>query len=351
MLHAMSNQEVNFAFLNRSLHLARLAEGTHFPNPQVGAVIVHRGRIIGEGYHKRAGEAHAEVEAVRSVKDHSLLHQSTMYVTLEPCSYFGRTPACVDLILKHKIPRVVVGCLDPNPKVSGKGVARLRARGVEVQLAPDPAPFEELINWFRVNQLKGRAWVTVKWAESADGYIGVFDKNGQPAPARISGFETAIFTHKLRARHQAILVGRVTAEMDAPLLSTRNYPGPSPLRIVLDPKRVLSDSLAIFGGDHAAKRLCFSPSAESDWPLSRPLSWPVVLKRMYEEYGICKLLVEGGTNTIQPLLDDRLVDEVVRIKSPVFLGSGRKAPVIDPDKHVLKRFFIGKDELSLLNNS
>ena len=115
-----SPSDINFAFLDRALHLALQAEGTHYPNPQVGAVIVHEGRIIGEGYHKRAGGPHAEVEAVRAVEDHTLLPHSTIYVTLEPCSYFGRTPACVDLILKHNIPRVVIGCMDPNPKVAGK---------------------------------------------------------------------------------------------------------------------------------------------------------------------------------------------------------------------------------------
>jgi diaminohydroxyphosphoribosylaminopyrimidine deaminase/5-amino-6-(5-phosphoribosylamino)uracil reductase len=347
----MSHSAINFSYLHRALHLAKLAEGTHFPNPQVGAVIVHNNRIIGEGYHKRAGEAHAEVEAVRAVEDYSLLSESTIYVTLEPCSYFGRTPACVDLILKHNIPRVVVGCLDPNPKVSGKGIARLRAQGVEVHLTPDPKPFEELINWFRVNQLERRAWVTVKWAESTDGFIGVFDENDKPAPARISGFETGIFTHKLRARHQAILVGSVTAEVDDPLLNTRYYPGPSPLKMLLDPERRLPYSLNVFNGGSSAKRLCFMPSGAHDWPLDEPFSWSLLLKNIYEEHGICKLLVEGGTNTIQSLLDEGLADEVIRIKSPIFLMNGRKAPSIPSYKHSSKQFFIGKDEILLLNYS
>jgi diaminohydroxyphosphoribosylaminopyrimidine deaminase/5-amino-6-(5-phosphoribosylamino)uracil reductase len=347
----MSYQAINFSYLHRALHLARLADHAHFPNPQVGAVIVNNNRIIGEGYHKRAGEAHAEVEAVRSVEDKRLLSESTIYVTLEPCSFFGKTPACVDLIIKHRIPRVVVGCLDPNPKVSGKGVERLRAQGVEVVLAPDPSAFEALIKWFRVNQLEKRAWVTAKWAESADGFIGSFDSEGKPVPRAISGFETGIFTHKLRAQHQAILIGRTTAESDDPALTTRHYPGPSPLRLVLDPSAKLSPSLGIFQDPEKTRRLCHHLRQPYDWQLPKPSTWSALLEHLFQDRGICSLLVEGGSYTLQKLLTENVVDEIVQIKSSIVLGNGTKAPSAPSRMRLQKRIFLGKDEIALLNCS
>ncbi|MFK7969494.1 MAG: bifunctional diaminohydroxyphosphoribosylaminopyrimidine deaminase/5-amino-6-(5-phosphoribosylamino)uracil reductase RibD [Bacteroidia bacterium] len=337
------------AYLNRCLHLASLAGPAHFPNPQVGAVIVHNGRIIGEGYHQQYGGPHAEVNAVQSVADKTLLKQSTIYVSLEPCNHTGKTPPCVDLILTHKIPRVVVGCTDPNPAVAGKGIARLREHGVEVVLNPDPAPFEALIAWFRVNQLEKRSYMSLKWAESANGFIGDFDEAGIPRPVQLTGFEAGIITHHLRANHQAILIGRQTAMSDQPRLDTRLVPGHSPMRLILDPQRSISDDDPVLGGGKNTVRLCKHPRTAFDHPIPEDARWEVLLPYLYTSLGICSILVEGGSNTLQRILDEGLADAITRYISPGHLQSGTRAPAIPHQFRVKQRYLAGKDVVELLN--
>lgn len=339
----------DFAFLQRCLHLAQLSEGTHYPNPQVGALIVHDGHIIGEGYHHTYGGPHAEVAAVRAVADKSLLATSTIYVSLEPCNHTGKTPPCVDLILTHKIPRVVIGCLDPNPLVAGKGAARLRDHGIEVIINPEPQPFESLIAWFRVNQLEKRSWITAKWAESLDGFVGKYDANGNPTPTQLTGFEAGTFTHQLRAKHQAILIGRGTAQSDDPSLTTRYFPGRSPLRLVLDPRNQLSSSLRLFTNTKTTKRLTRKPVHDFDWQLPDKQDWNSILTWLYLEKKVCSIFVEGGTNTLQRLLDVQRIDQLIRYKSPVKLGNGVPTPVLDPKIQVFRHFFAGKDQIEFLN--
>ena len=212
-------------YMRRALELARHGELDASPNPMVGAVIVAPdGRIIGEGWHRRHGEGHAEVNAVASVADPSMLRDATMYVTLEPCSHYGKTPPCASLIIEKGIPRVVVGCLDPFEKVSGRGVNMLREAGVEVVTGCMEAECVALNRKFMTAHRLRRPYITLKWAESADGYID----------GHISTPVTSMLVHKLRATHDAILVGSGTVLADRPRLDTRYFVGRSPLRVILD---------------------------------------------------------------------------------------------------------------------
>ena len=229
----MDKTDMDAVFMRRCLQLASLGRGHVSPNPMVGAVVVHRGQIIGEGYHRCYGQPHAEVNAINSVRDAGLLPECTLYVSLEPCSHYGKTPPCADLIVQKKIPRVVVGCLDPFPKVSGQGVVRLREAGIEVVTGILEEECKALNRTFMTCQIDERPFVTLKWAQSRDGYIDRLRKPGEPA-IRISDDVSSVWVHRLRAEADAILVGTNTAVADNPSLTTRLWYGRSPLRIVLD---------------------------------------------------------------------------------------------------------------------
>lgn len=318
-------------YLRRAITLAQMASSRVYPNPFVGAVIVHQGRIIGEGFHAYAGGPHAEVEAIRQVKDLELLSGATLYVTLEPCNFFGKTPPCVDLILRHRIPRVVVGCQDPNPKVSGGGLRRLREAGIEVAEAPDPGPFLDLIRVFRLNQTERRPWVTLKWAATADGFIGGWDDAGNPVPEIISCEASMALAHRLRAWHHAILVGRGTATADNPRLTTRLHPGLDPLRIVLDRHRQLDPGLHLFTDGNPTLCLTDHPEPAAEGPLRyhKPAQWQdfrLLFAELYQALGVCSIMVEGGAAIHQHLLDQGIWDELYRIQSVRTLGQGVREP-------------------------
>lgn len=220
-------------YMRRCLQLAAMAEGHTSPNPMVGAVVVYDGRIIGEGYHRCCGEAHAEVNAIASVRDKSLLSRSTLYVSLEPCSHFGKTPPCCDLVISCGIPRVVVGCLDPFPQVAGRGVARLREHGVEVTVGVLEDECRRLNRVFMTFQLKARPYILLKWAQSADGFMD-YNRQSEELPARLSDDITRVWVHRLRAVSDAILVGTNTVLKDNPSLTVRYWSGRNPLRVTID---------------------------------------------------------------------------------------------------------------------
>ncbi len=304
-------------FLARCNQLARLGGRHVFPNPCVGSVIVHDGHIIGEGWHQQVGGPHAEVNAVHSVKERTLLSQATLYVNLEPCSTHGRTPPCADLILESGIPRVVIGCMDPNPQVAGRGIKKLREAGVEVVLAEDPQPFIDLNKRFFVNQLLKRPYISLKWAQSANGQIASHHTDGQLKAVTITGYEARCLTHRLRAEHQAILVGRNTAAIDDPLLNNRHYYGGQPLRLVLDRHGKLSESLRLFHSPPDPvwlltenSRQALPPHVEvkifSPWPDSLTL----LFQKLYQELGVCSILVEGGQEIHEQCLAEELFDEL-----------------------------------------
>lgn len=301
-------------YMRRALQLSLLGEGAVSPNPMVGAVIVAPGgRIIGEGYHRRYGGPHAEVNAVASVRetDRELLSQSTMYVTLEPCSHYGKTPPCAKLILECGIPRVVVGTLDPFPKVSGRGVEMLRRGGVEVRTGVLAKECEAVNRRFMTAHRLGRPWVILKWAESSDGYIGARDKNGAPGPVALSDAMGLVWMHRERSQCDAILVGTDTIVADNPSLTLRRWPGKSPRPVTFRSARIPADA-AIMRRDP----LWIQPHA----PLLPQL------QRLYNEHGITSLMVEGGAKTLESFINEGLVDEIRCEKTAVALGCGVMAP-------------------------
>ena len=284
----MNKKTTDEIFMHRCLQLAVCGHRGAPPNPMVGAVIVHDGRIIGEGYHIRCGEGHAEVNAFASVRkeDEPLLHEATIYVSLEPCAHHGKTPPCADLIVSKGVRRVVVGCVDPFAMVQGRGVEKLRNAGIEVTVGVLEEECQWLNRRFFTYHEKHRPYILLKWAQTADGFI---DDHGQATA--ISTPFTRMLVHQLRSEYQAILVGRVTDEREHPRLDTRLWGGPSPRRYVL-------------GGD---------------------MSIPSLLKDMYAE-GIQSLMVEGGRRTLQSFLDAGLWDELRIETSPLTVGDGTLAP-------------------------
>lgn len=321
----------HFFYLNRCLELALRGGSAVYPNPQVGAVIVHQGRIIGEGYHQRIGGPHAEVEAVRSVAevDKPLLKAATIYVSLEPCSHFGRTPPCSLLIIEHEIPHVVIGCVDPNPKVAGRGVRMLREKGIKVEITEDSQPFEQLNRFFFLNQQEKRAYVTLKWAESQDGFIAKMGAEG-PEPIAITGKQSKSFVHRLRAQHHAIMVGRRTARIDNPSLTTRNFPGRNPIRMVWDRDLTLPQHLAMFQDGNPT--IVLNAQIEKQEGAVRyviPAQWQdmkALMEELYQRLEIGSVLVEGGSHLLQQFLVQNAYEQAYKLVGDKIISEGVKAP-------------------------
>ena len=316
-------------YMLRALELAQRAEGYTYPNPLVGCVIVHQGRIIGEGYHRKAGENHAEIEAINSCREPHLLKESVFYVTLEPCAHYGKTPPCA-LRLKEIGPKmVVVGSYDSNPLVAGKGTALLRQAGVEVIEGVLEKKCRELNRRFFCFHEKKRPYVVLKWAESKDGYI---DKNFQPA--KITTALESQWVHTMRAQEEAILVGTGTALSDNPSLTTRLVEGPNPLRLLIDRTLKVPETHRIYSSE--APTWVFNLIKEQTRgsteyiKLSENNIEEQILKVLYQR-GIQSVLVEGGAYTLQRLLDLGLYDQIVRFKNQSLeLENGTLAPRVPP---------------------
>ena len=306
--------------MQRCIQLAMNGRQNARPNPMVGAVIVSDdGTIIGEGYHIRHGEGHAEVNAFASVRpEHQhLLPKSTLYVSLEPCSHFGKTPPCADLIIRRGVKRVVVGCVDPFAQVQGRGIQRLRDAGIEVTVGVCEEECRELNKVFFTFHRFHRPFITLKWAESADHFIGGLDAEGRPTPAAISSVYTQMLCHKLRAEHQAILVGHTTWTTDHPSLTTRQWYGPNPLRVILANEPAIQSSannLTDAGTDVTAPDTILQKG-----PISSVLS---ALHRR----GIQSLLVEGGARVLRQFIDTGLWDEAFVEHGTICLNNGTPAP-------------------------
>ena len=305
--------------MRRALQLARLGRGFTSPNPMVGAVIVARDRIIGEGWHRRCGGPHAEVWAVRSVDaaDLELLHEATVYVTLEPCSHYGKTPPCASMLVERGVARVVVGCMDPNPKVSGRGIALLRDAGIEVAVGVLEEECRALNRPFMIAQTRHRPYILLKWAQSADGFIDGRMLPSDPATA-ISTPLNRLAVHRLRALHDAILVGAGTYLSDKPSLSVRDYAGQSPRRFVAD-RRYLTGVL------------------RDEWTRLDQPDVASMLSALYGAYGVTSVLVEGGHDLLSSFIaaglwdtarvevshDINLSHKILRVKAP---DLGRLSP-------------------------
>lgn len=319
--------KVDEQYMRRALQLAALAEGHTSPNPMVGAVVVHQGRIIGEGYHRRCGEPHAEVNAIASVRDKSLLPQSTIYVTLEPCSHYGKTPPCCDLIIASHIPRVVVGCLDPFPQVSGRGVARLREHNIEVCTGI----LEEECLWlnrrFITFHSQQRPYITLKWAQSADGYIDRIRSNDEQ-PTLFSTPTTRSWAHRLRATNDAILVGTNTVLADNPSLTTRYWTGHNPVRITIDCNKRIPACATLLDGSTPTLLL---GRTDIEQPVECiPLEGhdlSEVMQHLYR-HNIQSLIVEGGSHMLQSFINASLWDEAHIERTPLHLVEGIPAPTL-----------------------
>ena len=317
-------------YMRRCIELAKNGLCNVAPNPTVGAVIVCDGRIISEGYHVRCGEAHAEVNAIRSVKDESLLKRSTIYVSLEPCSHYGKTPPCADLIIEKQIPRIVIGCRDPFSKVAGRGIQKLQNARREVIVGVLEEECLHLIRRFITFNTLRRPFITLKWAESADRFIDIERIDGNPV--LLSSPLTSMLVHKKRAENTAIMVGRRTVLLDNPSLTVRNWYGRNPIRIVLDRNLSLPNDLQIFNGE--VPTLVFT---EKEHPEEKSVSYITIdfahnplnqiMKELYQR-NIQSLLVEGGSQLLQSFIDNELWDEAYIEKCPKRLYSGVKAPEI-----------------------
>ncbi len=336
-------------FMRRCFDLALLGDGQVAPNPMVGAVLVHEGRIIGEGWHQRWGEAHAEVHCLRSVlpENQHLTPYSTLYCSLEPCFHFGKTPPCVNLILEHKIPRVVISNTDPNPKVAGQSVIKMRAAGVDVQtgiLEEEGAWLNRsFFHWIRHN----RPYVVLKWAQSADGFIG---RTGERVA--VSGPLVQRLVHRWRSTSDAILVGTTTAVTDNPKLDARLYGGKNPLRIVFDTEKKISAEYNVL--DDSIETWVFGPARSGHFnrthfiPSEDKISLSDLLQQLYQT-NRATLLVEGGAMLLKQFLDKNLWDEIRLIEHPGSMGGGVKAPVLSPGMVLKETFPVGPDTVKIYN--
>lgn len=327
-------------YIKRCLDLAKNGLGTTYPNPMVGSVIVHNGKIIGEGWHKKAGEAHAEVNAINSVKNKSLLKESTIYVSLEPCSHFGKTPPCSDLIIHHKIPNVVIGTIDPFAKVAGNGIKKLIEAGCKVTVGVLESKCNELNKRFFTFHQKKRPYIILKWAETTDGFIAPKARD-KKEPVWITNPYSRQLVHKWRSEEQAILVGTQTVLDDNPSLTVRDWTGNNPVRIVLDKKNKIPKENLIF--DSSARTILVS---ESDINYNESIAKQIVALLFKKD--IQSVIIEGGNKTLQTFIDENLWDEARVFKGNTIFSSGTNAPVIT--EKIIAQKKIVNDQLVIYSN-
>ncbi|MBU1821406.1 MAG: bifunctional diaminohydroxyphosphoribosylaminopyrimidine deaminase/5-amino-6-(5-phosphoribosylamino)uracil reductase RibD [Bacteroidetes bacterium] len=328
-------------YMQRAFQLAEYGRGNVSPNPMVGCVLVADGRIIGEGWHRQYGGPHAEVMAVRDAiakSQEALLPSATAYVTLEPCSHYGKTPPCASLLIEKRLQRVVIANDDPNPLVAGRGVAMLRAAGIEVEAGLLAGPGLELNSRFFTFFTKKRPYILLKWAETADGFIAREDGS----PVQISNMYSRMRVHQWRAHEDGILVGRQTVLADNPQLNVRHWEGRNPVRIVLDRNLSLPDSLRIFDRSQPTIVYNYHKHTEPAPTLGRYAEAPEVsfgrIVRDHDEVPqiladlharkIQSVLVEGGARVLEAFISQGLWDEIRRCQGPMRLGAGVKAPAV-----------------------
>ncbi len=310
-------------YMKRCLEMAALGAGSASPNPMVGCVIVYDGRIIGEGWHRRCGEGHAEVNAVADAEqcgNGDLLPESTLYVSLEPCSHWGRTPPCAELIVEKRIPRVVVGCIDSYCEVCGRGIERLREAGVDVQVGVLERECLHFNRRFFTAQNQKRPYVILKWAQTADGCLDAVRPGPEVPAAWMTGQAARVLVHRWRAEEDAILVGTETARLDNPSLTVRAWEGRNPLRVVLDRRLALPEGLHLFS-DGAARTLLFTAPERLAEARARFVGQPLVTVEGFETLGdvlrvlatdpyrVRSLIVEGGRRVLESLIGEGLWDE------------------------------------------
>ncbi len=336
--------------MHRCIELARKGAGHVAPNPMVGALLVQEDRIIGEGWHQRYGEAHAEVNAIATAGND--LANSTLYVSLEPCAHFGKTPPCADLIIRSGIPRVVIGCRDPFDAVNGKGIEKLRAAGVEVFEGVLEKECRELNKRFFTFHEKNRPWILLKWAQTADGFMAA-DQGA--SRLMISNAYTNRLVHQWRSEEAGILVGTNTALLDDPELTNRLWDGPSPVRLVLDMDLRLPDSLKLFNREQKTVVFNSVKSGEQEnliyYRLEKNKSLISQLMSALYNLGIQSVLVEGGARLIQSFMDEGAWDEArIITNKELYAGTGLAAPVLQTGQGTGKQELL-TDEIRILKNS
>jgi len=324
-------------YIKRCIELAQKALGKTYPNPLVGSVIVHEGKIIGEGYHHKAGENHAEINAINSVENKALIPESIIYVSLEPCAHFGKTPPCALKIKELGFKKVVIGAMDSHDKVNGKGKKIIQDAGIEVVSGILEKECIELNKRFFTYHEKKRPYIILKWAESGDGFL---DKDFQPIS--ISNSLVNQFVHHLRADEHAILVGTQTALNDNPSLTVRNAEGINPIRILIDPDLKVPENFKIYNNE--APTLVMNTKKEATEnhikfiKIKKENFLNSLTDALYKEQ-VQSVIIEGGSYTLQQFINDGLWDEAIVIRNEgLQLKNGTKAPKLDVKPHEIKTF-------------
>jgi diaminohydroxyphosphoribosylaminopyrimidine deaminase / 5-amino-6-(5-phosphoribosylamino)uracil reductase len=341
-------------YILRCLELAKNGRNNVAPNPLVGCVIVCDNKIIGEGYHKKFGESHAEVNAINSVKDKTLLKKSRLYVNLEPCAHYGKTPPCADLIIENKIPEVIIGCIDSFSEVSGKGIKKLKKAGCNVKIGVLEKESKELNKQFFTFYEKKRPYIILKWAQSLDGFIDALREDNTAAnPTWITNEKLRMLIHKWRTEEQAIMVGTNTALLDNPSLNAREWFGKSPIRVVIDRELIIPLTYNIF--NQQIKTIVFTEkireSKENILYITVNFSESIIEQILFYLYEakIQSLIVEGGSILLNSFIDKNIWDE-----ARVFIGNklfceGVKAPNIN--EKLVSNNLIYKDHLLFYNQN
>ena len=307
--------------MSRCIELAKNGLGSTYPNPLVGAIIVYNNAIIGEGWHHKAGQPHAEVNAINSVEDASVLKEATMYVSLEPCSHFGKTPPCADLLIEKGFKKVVIGSTDPNPKVSGKGIKKLIESGCDVVVGILSNACDELNKRFFTFHTKNRPYIILKWAQTLDGFIAPRPEHrSKKEPVWITTQETRQWVHKTRSEEQAILVGTKTVLEDNPSLTTRDWHGASPIRVIIDRELKVPESASVLDGKVKTIIITEIEKKSTDSIIYEVIDFSMKTSQqicaILHKYNLQSVIVEGGANTLQYFINDNLWDE-----AHVYIGS------------------------------
>lgn len=334
-------------YMQRALALAKLGRGHVSPNPMVGCVIVHKNKIIGEGYHRKYGKAHAEVNAINSVEDQSLLTESIAYVTLEPCAHHGKTPPCADLLIEKKIKRVIVACRDPFDQVDGKGIEKLKAAGVNVEIGMLEDEAVNLNKRFFTSIQKERPYVILKWAQTSDGFVARENYDSK----WISNSSSRQLVHKWRTEEDAILVGKNTALHDNPLLTARDWEGRNPIRVLLDSNLEVHSNNNLFNKE--AKTLILNSLEEKieeniQW-IKTDLNNPWSVLRKLHERKIQSVIVEGGPQVLNSFINEDCWDEARIFTSNSTFIKGIPAPEIDGK--IVSKESIFADQLTIYQNT
>lgn len=336
-------------FMQRALQLAGYGESTVTPNPMVGCVIVYKGKIIGEGWHQKAGEPHAEVLAIRSVENEELLKSATAYVTLEPCAHYGKTPPCAELLVEKQLKKVVIGAVDSNPLVAGKGIEIIKKAGIEVETAVLGQECLALNKAFFTFMQKKRPYIILKWAQTADGFIAREDFDSK----WISNSLSRQLVHKWRTDIDAILVGKNTAKYDDPQLTARDWSGKNPVRLVIDHDLSLNEDLRIFDGEqktilfHAKDQIIEKQGVESV-KLNKGDFLEDMMNFLYQGK-IQSVLVEGGAQTVQSFIDAGLWDEARIFTAPIAFEKGIEAAELNNHQLVSQENIQDKNQSDVLS--